>query len=188
MAIVIPLKATDDDLIRIGNENPGYKVEREEDGTVTMSPTHTRTSSKTLEAGAQLRDYAKRVGGKAFGSDAGFAIGPGERLKCPDASWASPKTIASIPPEDLDRFWPVSPDVGIEVKSHTDNFADTVAKVKIYQNADRSTPSRLTPIRAMCRNAARRPMVSYSTSTRLSTPNRPKTTANRVLSRASTTV
>ncbi len=133
MAIVIPLKATDDDLIRIGNENPGYKVEREEDGTVTMSPTHTRTSSKTLEAGAQLRDYAKRVGGKAFGSDAGFAIGPGERLKCPDASWASPKTIASIPPEDLDRFWPVSPDVGIEVKSHTDNFADTVAKVEMYR-------------------------------------------------------
>lgn len=133
MVIVIPLKATDDDLIRIGNENPGYKVEREEDGTVTMSPTHTRTSSKTLEAGAQLRDYAKRVGGKAFGSDAGFAIGPGERLKCPDASWASPKTIASIPPEDLDRFWPVSPDVGIEVKSHTDNFADTVAKVEMYR-------------------------------------------------------
>jgi Uma2 family endonuclease len=133
VAIVIPLKATDDDLIRIGNENPGYKVEREEDGTVTMSPTHTRTSSKTLEAGAQLRDYAKRVGGKAFGSDAGFAIGPGERLKCPDASWASPKTIASIPPEDLDRFWPVSPDVGIEVKSHTDNFADTVAKVEMYR-------------------------------------------------------
>ena len=133
MAIVIPLKATDDDLIRIGNENPGYKVEREEDGTVTMSPTHTRTSSKTLEAGAQLRDYAKRVGGKAFGSDAGFAIGPGERLKCPDASWASPKTIASIPPADLDRFWPVSPDVGIEVKSHTDNFADTVAKVEMYR-------------------------------------------------------
>ncbi len=133
MAIVIPLKATDDDLIRIGNENPGYKVEREEDGTVTMSPTHARTSSETLEAGAQLRDYAKRVGGKAFGSDAGFAIGPGERLKCPGASWASPKTIASIPPEDLDRFWPVSPDVGIEVKSHTDNFADTVAKVEMYR-------------------------------------------------------
>jgi Uma2 family endonuclease len=133
VVIVIPLKATDDDLIRIGNENPGYQVEREEDGTVTMSPTHTKTSPKCVEAAGQLWLYAKRVGGKAFGSDAGFAIGPGERLKCPDASWASPETIASVPPEDEEGFWPVSPDVAIEIKSHTDVFRDTVAKVEMYR-------------------------------------------------------
>jgi Uma2 family endonuclease len=134
VTIVIPLKATDDELIRIGDENPGYQVEREEDGTVTMSPTHTRTSRKTLEAGFQLKLYEKAVGGEAFGPDAGFAVGPGERLKCPDASWASPKTIASIAPEDLDGFWPVSPDVAIEVKSHTDSFPTTVAKVEMYRD------------------------------------------------------
>jgi Uma2 family endonuclease len=132
--IVIPLQASDDDLIRIGKENPGYQVEREEDGTVTMSPTHTRTSSKCVEAAAQLRDYAKRVGGKAFGPDAGFAIGPGKRLKCPDASWASPKTIAAIPPKDYGGFWPVSPDVAIEVKSDTDDFIDTLDKVEMYRD------------------------------------------------------
>ncbi len=131
--IVIPLKATDDDLIRIGEENPGYQVEREEDGTVTISPTSTRTSAKTLEAAFQLKLYAKKVGGSAFGSDAGFAVGPGEALKCPDASWASPKTIASIPPENEEGFWPVSPDVAIEVTSRTDRFTATVAKVEMYR-------------------------------------------------------
>jgi Uma2 family endonuclease len=132
--IVIPLQASDDDLIRIGKENPGFQVEREEDGTVLMSPTHTRTSSKCIEAAAQLRDYAKRVGGKAFGPDAGFAAGPGKRVRCPDASWASPQTIAAIPPAEFDGFWPVSPDVAIEVKSDPDDFVDTVAKVEMYRD------------------------------------------------------
>jgi Uma2 family endonuclease len=133
MAIVIPLKATDDELIRIGDANPGYKVEREEDGTVTMSPTRTRTSFKTLEAAFQLKLYAKKVGGEAAGPDAGFSVGPGEALKCPDASWASPETIASIPLDELDGFWPISPDVAIEVQSQTDRFATTVAKVEMYR-------------------------------------------------------
>ncbi len=133
VAIVIPLKATDDELIRIGKENPGYKVERVEDGTVTLSPTHNETSPKCLEAGGQLWLYAKRVGGKAFGCDAGWRVGPGERLKCPDAGWASAETIANIPAEDVHGFWRVSPDVAIEVKSHTDDFADTVAKVEMYR-------------------------------------------------------
>jgi len=126
--IVFPLRATDDELIRISDANPGYKVEREEDGTVTMSPTSTRTSCKTLEAAFQLKLYAKRVGGEATGPDAGYAVGPGDALKCPDAAWASPETIASIRPEDLDGFWPVSPDVAIEVKSRP----TTVAKVEMY--------------------------------------------------------
>jgi Uma2 family endonuclease len=132
--IVIPLKATDDELILIGKENPGYSVEREEDGTVTMSPTHTNTGPKCAEAVGQLWLYAKKVGGKAFTPDAGFAIGPGERLKCPDASWASPQTIASVPPQDVERFWPVSPDVAIEIKSQTDSFTDTIARAEMYRD------------------------------------------------------
>ena len=86
-----------------------------------------------VEAAAQLRDYAKRVGGKAFGSGAGWRVGPGERLKCPDAGWASPQTIASIRPEDVHGFWRVSPDFAIEIDSRTDDFADTVAKVEMYR-------------------------------------------------------
>jgi hypothetical protein len=30
---------TDDDLVRVSEENPGYQFERERDGSVTVSPT-----------------------------------------------------------------------------------------------------------------------------------------------------
>ncbi len=49
----------EDDLMRTGNDNPGYRVEREEDGTIMLSPSPTTTGPKRLEAAAQLRLYTK---------------------------------------------------------------------------------------------------------------------------------
>ena len=45
----------DDDLVRVSSENPGYRFEREEDGTVIVSPTHTKGGAKRGEAFGQLR-------------------------------------------------------------------------------------------------------------------------------------
>jgi Uma2 family endonuclease len=35
----------------------------------------------------------------------------------------------ALSPAETEGFWPISPDVAIEVKSDTDKFADTLAKV-----------------------------------------------------------
>jgi Uma2 family endonuclease len=123
----------DEDLVRVSRDNPGYRFEREQDGTVIVSPTHTKGGSKSGEALGQLWLYAKRAGGKAFDSSTGFAIGPGKRVKSPDASWVSRTTIDAIPPEKEDGFWPISPDVAVEVKSDTDDFADVVATIEMYR-------------------------------------------------------
>jgi Uma2 family endonuclease len=122
----------DADLIRVSRENPGYRFEREEDGTIVVSPTHTKGGAKSLEAAVQLYTYAKRAGGRAFDSSTGFAIGPAARLYVPDASWVSAPRIQAIAPEIVEKFWPLSPDIVIEVASDSDSFADVVAKIERY--------------------------------------------------------
>jgi Uma2 family endonuclease len=124
---------TDEDLLRVTRENPGYRIERESDGSIIVSPTHTKGGPKSLEAAAQLRDYAKRAGGKAFDSSTGFAIGPGQRVRSPDGGWLGQARIDALIDAGADTgYWAVSPDVVIEVKSDSDTFAETLAKVATF--------------------------------------------------------
>jgi Uma2 family endonuclease len=123
-----PIDGSDDALTRFSRDNPGYRIERGEDGTVTMSPTHTKGGAKSGEAFAQLYLFGKAVGGKAFDSSTGFAVGPGKRVLSPDASWVNRPRIDDLARSGADKgFWPLSPDVAIEIKSDTDDFQETVA-------------------------------------------------------------
>jgi hypothetical protein len=65
MLLCLPANVSDVDLMRIGADNPGYRFEREEDGSLVVSPTSTKGGAKSGEAFVQLYLYAKRVGGKA---------------------------------------------------------------------------------------------------------------------------
>jgi len=124
---------TDDDLVRVSEENPGYRFERDEDGTIIVSPTHTKGGAKSGEAFAQLYLYKKRAGGNVYDSSTGFAIGPGVRVLSPDAAWVSQSRIDALAAAGkADGFWPISPDVMIEVKSATDRFAVTVRKIERF--------------------------------------------------------
>jgi hypothetical protein len=76
---------SDDDLMRASRKNPGYRFERETDGTIVVSPASTKGGEKSLEAAGQLSDYKQRVGGNACDSQTGFAIGPGKRVYAPEA-------------------------------------------------------------------------------------------------------
>ena len=123
---------TDDDLVRVSKENPGYQFERERDGSVIVSPTSTNGAAKEGEAFAQLYAYAKKVGGKAFSSSAGFKLDGDVIVKSPDASWVSQARIETLTPEQRSGFWPLSPDVAIEVCSPCDSFATIVEKAAAY--------------------------------------------------------
>ncbi len=129
----LPSDVSDADLIQMSAKNPGYKIEREEDGSLIVSPTSTKGGAISLEAAAQLRDYKKIAGGNAYDCNTGFALGPGLRVYAPDGSWVSqPRIDAQIGTLTEDSFWPLSPDVVIEVKSKTDFWRDTVAKVHTF--------------------------------------------------------
>lgn len=123
---------TDEDLVRVARENAGYRFEREADGTIIVSPTFSSGGFKSAEALGQLRDYAKRAGGKVADSNTGFAIGPATRVYCPDASWTRSDRIASLTQEQREKFWPLSPDVVIEVRSKSDTFSETVNKLDAF--------------------------------------------------------
>ena len=147
VALKTPLVlATDDDLVRVSRENPGYRFEREEDGTVIVSPTHTKGGAKSLEAAVQLHAFSKRAGGKAFDSQTGFAIGPLKRIMSPDASWVCQRRIDELAPGDEDGFWPLSPDVAIEVRSATDSFKATAAKAAEFVGRGSSYAVAIDPL------------------------------------------
>jgi Uma2 family endonuclease len=134
VSLKIPLVlVTDEDLVRVSNENPGYRFEREENGTLTVSPNFTIGGAQSGQAFYQLVEFTQRAGGRAFDSSAGFKIGKRGAVKSPDASWVSQPRIDRLTPAELAGFWPLSPDVAIEVKSVSDDFESTISKIKFYR-------------------------------------------------------
>jgi Uma2 family endonuclease len=133
VSLKIPLVLVDDaDLERVTRENPGYQFEREEDGTLTVSPNFTKGGARSGNAYKQLDAFATTAGGAAFDSSAGFKIGRHGAVKSPDASWVSQPRINALSASELAQFWPLSPDVAVEVKSQSDDFENTVSKGKSY--------------------------------------------------------
>ncbi len=125
---------SDDDLIRMTNQNPGWKIERTDDGRLRLSPTHTDGGAKSGEAFGQLRDYAKRYGGKAYDSSTGFKTPRGGVLS-PDAAWISAERVAALSPDLRRTFRQIAPDVVIEVALDTDSWPDVTAKIdSFYDN------------------------------------------------------
>jgi Uma2 family endonuclease len=105
---------------------------------IFVSPTHAKGGAKSLEAAVQLHAFAKKAGGKAFDSNTGFAIGPQRRVFSPDSSWVSQPRIDALTATEAAGFWPISPDVIIEVKSDTDSYDDTVTEIALF--IERGTP------------------------------------------------
>ncbi len=119
---------SDDHLLRISEENEGWQVERDDDGSLIMSPNFSPGGFKSGEAHSQLDRYAKRVGGKAGDASTGYTMPTGAVLS-PDASWVSPEQVASVPLEGAQSYWKIVPVVVIEIRSASDAWSDTTAKV-----------------------------------------------------------
>jgi Uma2 family endonuclease len=123
---------TDRDLERIGHANPGYKIERDDDGSLVVSPTNTDGHYKEAEAFHQLRAYQALAGGRAGGASGGFT-NPRGGVKSPDASWISDASIAQLTEEQKrETFVRVTPDVTIEIASPSDVWGDVVAKAEQF--------------------------------------------------------
>ena len=123
---------SDDELIRISDENPGWQIERADDGALLVSPTSTPGGAKSGIAFVQLYAYAQRAGGKAFDSSTGFKM-PGGGVLSPDAAWVSAERMAPVVHETT--FWRVTPEVVIEVASTSDSWPQVCAKIDAYASA-----------------------------------------------------
>ena len=123
------MRVSDEDLMRMSEDNPGWRFERADDGALLVSPNATSGGAQSGEALVQLYAFAKVAGGKAYDASAGFKT-PGGGVVCPDAAWVTAERVAMY--RDHKGFWPIVPDVAIEVASPSDSWAALKRKIDRY--------------------------------------------------------
>jgi Uma2 family endonuclease len=126
----VPVRAGKDDLIRVSEANPGWKVELEPDGTLVMSPPAGMSSSRRnllltlmINAWAEEHDYV------GFDSSAGFEL-PDKSVRSPDAALVRRADWLALSAAEQDSFGPLVPAIAIELASKTDRPARLAAKLR----------------------------------------------------------
>ena len=110
---------SDEELYRIGEDNPGWNVERI-DGGVVMSPTNTRTGMTNMRLGAAVLAWADRYGYLAIDSSTGVKLANNDVL-CPDAALISRDRWDAAPEELRDGYSRLVPDAVVELASPSDS-------------------------------------------------------------------
>ena len=140
---------SDVQLEQLSRDNPGWQLERSERGTLLVSPTSSEDGARSAEALVQLALWSPGgPGGKVFDSSTGFTLRDNSVLS-PDAAWISPEHLAKLPAAARRKFWAVSPDVVVELRSQTDSWPEVQQKNQALRrqwnrirNRDRSLSSR----------------------------------------------
>jgi Uma2 family endonuclease len=117
----ISLPATNVDLLRLYDENPGWQFEREADGVVVMTPPAGSASSvRNAALAALVKEWDEKYGhGVVFDSSAGFQM-PDSSVLSPDASWMSRARWNALTPDEREDFAPACPDICVELVSKSD--------------------------------------------------------------------
>jgi Uma2 family endonuclease len=128
-----PLPSPDDDaaIERFSKGLPGFAVEIDARGVFSLSPTHSDSGAREFAAGLQLQRYADKVGGRVFGSSAGFRLADGS-LRSPDAAWISDEHRSLLTAAEKSGYWRTCPDIVIEILSDTDRWDELLEKVEMY--------------------------------------------------------
>lgn len=116
----------------VADANPGWKVEREADGSFTMSPTGIRSGAHNVALILLLAEWQKRAGGQLLESSTGFTM-PDKSLRSPDASWISSDRWSALSEAEKDGYGRIVPDVCIEVASRTDSVDYLIAKLQRFR-------------------------------------------------------
>jgi Uma2 family endonuclease len=129
IARIPPSHAT---LEEISEANPGWKVELEPDGSITMSPAGTLSGRRDVALLALLLHWQKHHGGELYGPAPGFKMPDGAVLS-PDAAWISTERWAAIPVAERKGYARIVPDICIDIASETDHDSGLVTKLKRYR-------------------------------------------------------
>jgi Uma2 family endonuclease len=119
-----------EEFFRFCQANPDWRIEQTADGDILiMPPAGTESSYGSLEASAQLYQWAKRDGrGKAFDSSAGFEL-PNGAVRSPDAAWVSKARLEALTPDQKKIFAPLCPEFVIEIQSPSDSLPQLKRKM-----------------------------------------------------------
>ena len=118
---VLPM--TQDQFYAFCQQNPDWRFERSAQGElIIMAPTGGESSSSNASVTGQLYAWAIRdETGRVFDSSGGFIL-PSGANRSPDTSWVLKSRLALIPPEQLKKFVPLSPDFVVEMLSPSDSL------------------------------------------------------------------
>ncbi len=129
--MIVPARPLDDDeLLRFSADNPGWHIEREPDGSLSVSPTSYRNGIRAFEAARQLHEWGKGRG-VAASADGGITL-PDKAVRAPDASWISFERWHALTGPQREKYPHVIPDVVIEIVSYCDAYAAQRAKTERY--------------------------------------------------------
>ncbi len=130
MVARISVGATKDDVRRVSADNPGWRVEREPDGTLVMSPPAGSASG--------VRNATLTAKMRGWGEAHGYVVGDAScGVSLPDGSVVAPDTILiaanrwrQLSLKEREDFAPIAPDVAIELVSKTDRPAEVRRRLR----------------------------------------------------------
>lgn len=123
---------TDEELLQLARRNPGYQLERDDEGRLIVSPTGGESGRRAAEVLRQLAEWAHARGnGPVFDSSTGFKLKDGS-VRSPDAAWVRDDRWHALTPEQREVFPPLCPDAVFELRSRTDSIDDLRAKMQSF--------------------------------------------------------
>lgn len=129
--MIVPARPLDDDeLLRFSADNPGWHIEREPDGSLSVSPTSYRNAIRAAEAVRQLFAWGGDRG-YAAASDGGVTL-PDKSVRAPDASWISFERWHALTETQRKKYPKVIPDVVVEIVSDYDSYTAQRRKTERY--------------------------------------------------------
>ena len=123
---------SDDAFAAFCAEHPDLSFEMTVDGElIVMPPNYSLTGVRNSRICRQLDAWAEQDGrGMSGDSSTGFLLPNGAR-RSPDASWTLHTRIAQLDPASREKYWHLSPDFVIELRSSSDRLR--VLKAKMHE-------------------------------------------------------
>lgn len=121
--------------LKICEDNPELKLERDQHGTlIIMPPTGGTSGNRNAEITYQLQAWNKQKQlGKVFDFSTAFKL-PNGAFPFPDAAWISKMRWNSLTQEQQEKFPPIAPDFVIELRSSSDRLQPLPEKMQEYIN------------------------------------------------------
>ncbi len=125
---------TEEMLLALSRENPGYRLERSAEGKLIVSPPNGfAASGGEGNLFTQVSNWADASGlGRSYPPTAGMTL-PDTSIVSPDTTYVTKETLAALPPEDYRvAFIHIVPDVVFELVSPSDDRADVEEKIDAF--------------------------------------------------------
>ena len=115
--------ASEEEYLAFCEANPDLRLERTAKGEIVIEPPAGGESDyRSLDAGGQLRDWARSTRtGKAFGSSVEFLLPDGAAFS-PDAAWVSNERLGPLSKKQRQQFPRLCPEFVVEVMSPSDRL------------------------------------------------------------------